>query len=80
MFDEIKKDAEFRYRLLDRCIQDCNYFLGYGSRLNKHLYAGNVNDQINLMKELYNSFPDSEKPEWTNMKEIEGYEIAMKNK
>ena len=67
---------EYNYMLLDRLKQDCEYFLGNGNRSEKHLWAGNVNDQIAKMKELYNKLP--EKPEWLSMEDIENYEKEMK--
>lgn len=67
---------EYDYMLLDRLKQDCEYFLGNGNRSEKHLWAGNVNDQIAKMKELYNKLP--EKPEWLSMEDIENYEKEMK--
>ena len=68
--------SEYDYMLLDRLRQDCEYFLGNGNRYEKHLWAGNVDDQIAKMKELYNKLP--EKPEWLSMEDIENYEKEMK--
>lgn len=68
--------SEYDYMLLDRLKQDCEYFLGNGNRAEKHLWAGNVDDQIAKMKELYNKLP--EKPEWLSMEDIENYEKEMK--
>ena len=73
------KPNDFKYRILSRMISDCKYFLGNGNRAEKHLWAGNVEDQVALMKALYNSFKDDEKPEWTSMDEIEGLEKEMKS-
>lgn len=74
--DLLSKDATFRYMMLDRLRMDCGYFLGNGNRNEKRLWAGNVEEQIQLMKDLYNSF--EEKPEWISMEEIENYERQMK--
>ena len=38
--DILTKDATFRYQLLDRMRCDCEYFLNYGNRCNKFLWAG----------------------------------------
>jgi hypothetical protein len=54
---------------------DCDYFLGYGNRCEKHLWAEDVPKQIQKMKELHNNF--EEKPEWLSMAEIEDYEKQM---
>lgn len=74
--DLLSKDDTFRYMMLDRLKTDCNYFLGNGNRNEKHLWAGDVDEQIKLMKDLYNSF--EEKPEWISMEDIENFEKQMK--
>ena len=76
-FDFLNKDAEFRYQLLDRMRGDCKYYLGNGNGHDKYLWAGNVKDQIEDMKKLYNSFPDDEKPEWITMEDINNFEKEM---
>lgn len=68
-------DERFNYMLLGRLQTDCEYFLGWGNRLEKYLWAGNAADQIAKMKELYNGF--TEKPEWLSYQEILDYEKAM---
>ena len=76
---EDKNDRkEFNYMLLDRLRDDCEYFLGNGNGSVKHLWAGDIDEQIDKMKELYNSFADDEKPEWITMKDINNYEKKMK--
>ncbi len=39
-------DSQFLYMLLDRMRLDCEYYLGYGNRCAKYLWAGNEKDQI----------------------------------
>jgi len=68
-------DGSFQYQLLDRCIQDCKYFLGNGQRNEKYLFGKTVYNHIKIMKELYFTLP--EKPEWTSIEEIENLEKAM---
>ena len=63
------------YRLLSRLKDDCDYFLGAGGRAEKHLWAGNVRDQIAKMRELYDALP--EKPEWLTMEDIDHYAQRM---
>jgi len=41
----------FEYQLLGRLKDDCEYFLNYGDKNLKILWALNVNDQIEKMKE-----------------------------
>lgn len=75
---KVANDNSYEYQLLSRLIQDCEFFLGYGNGAVKHLWAGNVEDQIAKMKELYNSFPEDKKPEWITMDKILDYEKQMK--
>lgn len=63
------------YRLLNRLKADCDYFLGAGGRAEKHLWAGNVREQIAKMRELYASLP--EQPEWLSPEDIDRYEQQM---
>jgi hypothetical protein len=72
---EEQKAFEFEYMMLDRLRMDCEYFLNYGRRHEKVLWAGNVKDQITEMKRLYNLLP--EKPEWLALSQIEKYAKDM---
>lgn len=63
------------YRLLSRLKDDCEYFLGAGGRAEKHLWAGNVREQIAKMRELYAALP--EKPEWLTPEDIDRYAQRM---
>lgn len=63
------------YRLLGRLQADCEYYLGFGCRAAKHLWAGSEVEQIKKMKELYVSLPI--KPDWLTLEKIEEYESAM---
>ena len=69
----------YKYMLLSRLQQDCEYFLGWGGRCCKHLWAGNVVAQINKMKEIYNSFKKEDRPEWLSLSQIAEYEKRMLN-
>lgn len=67
------------YMMLGRLQSDNEYFLGYGNRNPKQLWAGNVDDQIEEMKKLWNELPEYGKPEWLSMEDIEEYERQMKD-
>ncbi len=67
--------AEGSYQLLSRLKADCDYFLGAGGRAEKHLWAGNVREQIAKMRELYAALPDE--PEWLTMEDIDRYAQRM---
>ena len=75
----VSGDNKSNYMMLSRLQQDCEYFLGYGNRNDKNLWAGSAREQIDRMKEIYNSFPDEKKPEWISMEDIENYEQEMCN-
>ena len=77
MEDLIQRDSTFRYRLLSRLQQDCEYYLGYGNRHKRALWANDEKQQIQTMIALHNSFPEGEKPEWLTMNEIKEYQRRM---
>lgn len=73
------KDLEYKYMLLDRLKQDCEYFLGNGNGNAEHsLWAKDIDEQIEKMKEIYNSFSEEEKPDWITLEDINNYEKRMK--
>ena len=67
----------FREQLLGRLESDCKYYLGLGNRNADNLWAKEEQDQIQVMKMLYESFADDEKPDWITMADIERYEEEM---
>jgi len=71
------RQQRFNYMLLSRLQSDCNYYLGNGNRNAKQLWAGNEVEQIEKMKELWNSFEADAKPEWLTMEQIEDYASKM---
>lgn len=68
-------DAKFNYMMLSRLESDCKYFLGYGGRSERVLWAGSVEEQISEMKNLWNEL--EVKPEWLTMEQINDYEAKM---
>lgn len=73
------RNEKFKYRLLSRLQQDCDYYLGNGNRCKRHLWAEDEAEQIAKMKELYNWFDDDKKPEWLTYEDILNYEKNMIN-
>lgn len=67
----------FNYMMLGRLRSDCDYYLGYGNRNKSRLCGGSVKEHIEKMKELHNSFPEGQKPEWMTYEEILEYEKQM---
>lgn len=76
-FNPLERDERFRYLLLNRMREDCEYYLGHGHRDCVYLWAGDEHEQIELMKKLWDSFPESGKPEWLTMEKILSYEERM---
>ena len=70
---------KFNYQMLDRLKSDCEYYLGYGNRNAKKLWAGEEQKHINEMKKLHNNFNEDEKPEWLTYCQILDYEKLMVN-
>ncbi len=75
--DIINRDKRFRYMLLSRMQSDCDYYLNYGGRHPKSLWAGDEARQIEFMTRLHESFGDDEKPEWLTMEQIRQYASEM---
>ncbi|MCI8409621.1 MAG: pentapeptide repeat-containing protein [Lachnospiraceae bacterium] len=73
----LNQDKEFKYQLLDRMRSDCEYYLSYGNKDAKYLWAGNEKEQIETMRAIYNSFSQNEKPEWITLEQIDGFEKEM---
>lgn len=77
MEEKPTKEEKFNYQMLGRLKSDCDYYLGYGNRNKKHLWALDESEHIQEMKKLYNSFDDNKKPEWLTWNDILNYESAM---
>lgn len=77
--DILNADEKFRYMLLSRMKGDCEYYLGYGNRSKRALWAEDEAEQIKVMKALWNRFDDDGKPEWLTWEDIMEYEGEMLN-
>ena len=75
--NEPTKDEKFQYMMISRLKQDCDYYLGNGNRSVKYLWAGSESEQIQEMKDRYNSFSEDKKPEWLTYDDILRYEGLM---
>lgn len=73
----VNRDKTFRYMLLSRLQSDCDYYLHYGGRHPKVLWAGDETRQIEFMTKLHESFGAGEKPEWLTMEQIRHYAAEM---
>lgn len=77
MPEQIDPEKKFNYQMLSRLQSDCEYYLNFGNRSKSRLYYGDEKEQIQGMKDLYNSFTDNEKPEWLTFEQILEYEKQM---
>ena len=68
-------DNTFNYMMLDRLKSDCEYYLCYGCRNAKSLWAKDEQEQIDKMREIYDSLQI--KPEWLTMEQIDEYAARM---
>ncbi len=69
------RNDEYLYMTLSRMKSDCNFYLGYGNRNHKRLWAGEEKAQISKMKEVHNYL--NPKPEWLTMEQIDEFEKQM---
>lgn len=65
MEDWSRHEPKFRYMLLDRLRQDCEYYLRIGGSSNC-LWAKDEQQQIQTMKDIWNTFPDGDLPKPEN--------------
>lgn len=68
-------DEGYPYAMLDRMKSDCEYYLGYGNRSSKYLWAKDPKQHIEIMKAIYNRLDP--KPEWLTIDKINEYEKNM---
>lgn len=73
------KDRRFKYMMLDRLRQDCDYYLGFGNRQASKLWAKDEAKQIECMELLYNSFVENDEdiPICITLDDIAKYKIRM---
>ena len=73
----LKKEPSYRYQMLDRLRQDCDYYLRLGTNNPGNLWAEDEITQIIVMKMLWESFPEEDKPEWLTWEQILDYERRL---
>jgi len=77
MEDWAKHEPKFRYMMLDRLRQDCNYYLTYGYKSPNALWAKDEKEQIENMKALWKTFKLKDTPEWLTWEDILEFERKM---
>lgn len=77
MEDWSKYEPKFRYMMLSRMKQDCDYYLGNGNRSTSILWAQDERSQIENMIALWKTFDKDNKPEWLTWADIVEYAQRM---
>lgn len=67
----------FNYMMLSRLQSDCDTHLAVENIYRRRISEENVKPIIEQMKELWNSFPEGQKPEWLTFEQILDYEKRM---
>lgn len=71
-------DDEYRYRMLSRMKMDCEYYLGNGNRHAQYLWMTmDPQGHIDVMRALWDSFDEDQKPEWLTREQIDQYAEQM---
>lgn len=73
----VRNPRERDYMMLNRLMTDCKYFLTVGRGNERHLYYKTVEEHCDEMEKLWNSFSESEKPEWLTLQQIHRYREQM---
>lgn len=77
MEDWSKHDKKFRYMMLDRLRQDCNYSLNYFDGSEEVLWAKDKQSQIENMVAIWKTFDPDDRPEWLTWGDIVYYALKF---
>lgn len=77
MEDWSRYEPKFRYMMLSRMRQDCDYYLRMGTNNPKHLWAQDEKAQIENMVALWKTFDPEDSPEWLTWADIISYANKM---
>lgn len=77
MEDWSRYEPKFRYMMLSRMKQDCDYYFGNGGRNPKILWAGDEKSQLENMVALWKTFDPDDRPEWLTWGDIVYYALKM---
>lgn len=73
MEDWSKHEPKFRYMMLDRLRQDCEYSLNRCDGSENVLWAKDAKSQIENMIALWKTFDPDDRPEWLTWNDITNY-------
>lgn len=77
MEDWSKHEPRFRYMMLDRLRQDCEYSINRCNCSPNVLWAKDSKAQIENMKALWKTFPEGDTPEWLTWEDILEFEMKL---
>lgn len=77
MEDWGKKDKTFRYMMLSRLKQDCDYSLRYFDGSENVLWAKDKTAQIENMVAIWKTFDPDDRPEWLTWGDIVYYALKL---
>ena len=77
MEDWSKYEPKFRYMMLDRLRQDCEYYIRNNFKTGNALWAKDEKAQIENMKTLWKTFEPNDTPEWLTWEDILEFERKM---
>lgn len=77
MEDWAKHEPKFRYIMLDRLRQDCDYYIRNNFDTGSCLWAKDEKEQIANMKALWKTFEPDDTPEWLTWEDILEFERKM---
>ena len=66
-------EPKFRYMMLDRMRQDCDYSLNRCDGSENVLWSKDKKAQIENMKAIWKTFPKNDTPEWLTWEDILEY-------
>lgn len=76
--ENLPTEAErFNYMMLSRLQMDCDWNLGNGKTYGQRIWADTIEEHIEEMKRLYNTFTDDKKPQWLTWEQILKYEKEL---
>lgn len=77
MEDWKRYEPKFRYMMLSRMKQDCDYYFRNGGRNPEILWAGDEKSQLENMIALWKTFDPDDRPEWLTWGDIVYYALKM---
>lgn len=72
-----RSEKRYRYMLLDRMRMDCDYYIRNNFNTPRTLWADTEQEHIDIMRHIWGTFSDRDKPEWLTLEQIDQFENRM---